>query len=425
MPPGQAGTHAVESAAVRSISRLRRRAAGVLRDSGDQRRDAPDLDGALRRYRAALAVGEPRFGTLTRVARAATLCGQPDLAERCWKAAAALRPDDPEPPARLARFAALAGRVEQGLGLARQSLARETDGEGRSKLAAGVESLIAHLERAPATEPTHRHVALCGVSYCGSTLVSYFLGSLPGVANVGESHWLVHRVDRSGGGFRAVAFDFETGEPGELPVCGSCGSLDCPVLGLELRQALARDPVDWFDRIASAQNEPVLVSSDKNHGSLVRLDPWLRLDAVVLFRPPLHAWASTRAKHTNQRNVAEYLRAWDLEYRSFVHDFPNQGRKLFVDFEIVRRDLPRHLETLCTALGLPFDARFVADVDRSQHAIGGNVRVHRSLREDQPVEVVAADAVEMPAEEREAVARFEARSPVLAAMRAGHASVFS
>ena len=408
----------------RALSRMRRRLAQSLRDGGDRRRDVPDFEGALRRYRLALRAEKPRFGTLSRCANAATLCGDAALAERCWEEASRHSPEDPEAWAQLARISALAGRLDEARERARRYLELDPERGSRFTRGSSVESLLAHLERGPASEPKHRHIALCGVSYCGSTLISYFLGSLPGVANVGESHWLVHRADRSGGGFTTARVDFDAGVPDDLPLCGHCRTPDCPVLGIELRRGLARDPVDWFDRIAAAQGEPVLVSSDKNHGSLVALDPWLRFDAVVLFRSPLNAWSSTRTKRTNSRTLEQYLRVWDREYRSLVHDLPNRGRRLFVDFEAVRGDLPEYLERLCSALDLPFDARFVADVDRRQHAIGGNVRVHRGLEEDAPLEVVAADPVELPAEERATIERFEARSPVLAALRAGHARVF-
>ncbi len=408
----------------RALHRMRRWLARTLRESGDRRRDLPDLEGALLRYRLALLAAEPRGGTLRRCASAATLCGRERLAERCWEEASRRVPDDPEAWARRARIAARAGRLEEARDHARRYLELDTVRGSRFTRGSSVASLLAHLERGPATEPKARHIALCGVSYCGSTLVSYFLGSLPGVANVGESHWLVHRADRSGPGFGPAPLEFRSGAPSGMPLCGHCRRPDCPVLGIELRSGLARDPVDWFDRIAAAQGEPVLISSDKNHVALQALDPWLRFDAVVLFRSPLHAWSSTRTKRTNKDGLADYLRAWDREYRSLLYDFPNRGRRLFVDFESLRRDLPRHLAVLCSALDLPFDVRFVTDVERRQHAIGGNTRVHRALQEERPFEVVARDPVELPAEERVIVARFEAKSPVLAALRAGHARVF-
>ena len=57
-----------------------------------------------------------------------------------------------------------------------------------------------------------KHIALGGMSFCGSTVLSYVLGSLPGFCNIGESHWLTDRT-----------------KTGERIFCARCGPT-CKVL---------------------------------------------------------------------------------------------------------------------------------------------------------------------------------------------------
>src|SRR5262245_44484527 len=54
-------------------------------------------------------------------------------------------------------------------------------------------SLVAELLSNPAVSspsPTARHIAICGTSFCGSTLLDRLLNGMDGAYSIGESHWL-------------------------------------------------------------------------------------------------------------------------------------------------------------------------------------------------------------------------------------------
>jgi hypothetical protein len=239
------------------------------------------------------------------------------------------------------------------------------------------------------------------------------------VANVGESHWLVHRPQPGG----SVEIDFARDPYAEQPQCGACGA-SCPVLTRALREALAADRVNWSDRIADALGTDVLVTADKNQRKRITLDPLLRFDAVVLFKSPTEAWASEVRKGRRGRDVAVYLELWDAEYRQLAFDLPNRGRRLFVHFDRFREDPEHHLRRLCEALALPFDPAMVRAVRADQHALGGNPRVHVALRSGAGIQVAARDEAELPRAEAAAAARYERTSEIYTWLRGEHARLF-
>lgn len=240
------------------------------------------------------------------------------------------------------------------------------------------------LTPAASAEP-FRHVAVCGVSFCGSTLLARILGSLPGVANIGESHWLgERRVDGSTVPARPDIEDFAL-----QPHCRSCGPR-CQVLDREFRVALLADPRDWYQKIAARLGTRILVSADKNYRKLERLDPELRLDALVLFKDPLHA-ANSHCRYAilrgapapTERDVAEYLERWARSYEHFLDRFAVKGRKVVVSWDRLSTDPERLLPALCDALALTWVPSALREIAPAQHCLGGNALVNRHFRETQ------------------------------------------
>lgn len=232
-----------------------------------------------------------------------------------------------------------------------------------------------------------RHVAVCGVSYCGSTLLARILGSLPAVANIGESHWLAHR--RQGG--RTVRARPDAEDYALQIHCASCGPR-CRVLDREFRVALLADPRDWYQKIAARLATRILVSADKNYGKLESLDPELRLDALVLYKDPLQA-ASSHFRYRSERGAPEptardvehYLERWARSYEHFLDRFPAKGRKVVIGWDLLSEDFELTLPRLCEALALPWDPSVLRAIDPAQHCLGGNTRVNRRFRETQAV----------------------------------------
>jgi Sulfotransferase family len=217
-----------------------------------------------------------------------------------------------------------------------------------------------------------RHVAICGISFCGSTVMDRLLGGLPGAANICESHWLTQMRSPAG----HVAIEFNSPDSA-VRHCARCGS-DCAVLNGSFRQALARDATDWYAKIAVRLDTHNLVSADKNAAKLVDLDPLLRFDALVLFKDPIQAWMSARRKLPEGRGAEfyrdaciDYLALWADRYSTFLDHFHPQGKLLFLQFDEFARKPAELLKNICGALDLAFYAD-VFEAPRQGHPIGGN-----------------------------------------------------
>ena len=238
---------------------------------------------------------------------------------------------------------------------------------------------------APASPPPRegvRHVVICGVSYCGSTLFDRLLGSLPGAASIGESHWLVKGKVPTGG---YDVLNFEADFAGDMVKCSVCGK-NCAALTAEFRRALAADRTNWYFRVAERLGTRTLVACDKNPAKIVENDPLLRFDALVLFKSLPQAWWSELQKRKPGQDEAYYLAeceryvaTWSKNYDMFLESFSPQGKVVFLSFEEFVQAPPQVLRAACEALSLPFDEA-VLKFARPGHAIGGNDKAVRRLK---------------------------------------------
>lgn len=226
------------------------------------------------------------------------------------------------------------------------------------------------------------HVAICGVSFCGSTLLDRLLGGLPNTRSIGESHWLTKIYDGHG----YVPLDPSRHVELRRPACTVCGP-DCAVLTSEFRFGLALDSSRWYSKIGEQLGTTCLVSADKNLPKLIDNDPLLRFTALVLFKSPEQAWASQRAKLPADRDEAfyaqeleRYLAVWEAAYRGFLDEFDPIGGKYFFFFDAFTRSPQVMLAKLCAILRLPFDSSILQHT-KPGHAIGGNARTMGRLRE--------------------------------------------
>jgi len=198
------------------------------------------------------------------------------------------------------------------------------------------------------------HVAICGLSFCGSTVLSYVLGSLPGAGTIGESHWLVDPLP-----------------DGTLLGCCRCGTA-CRVITPALRERLRTAGADWYDIIGTALGPSVLVSSDKDHALLERLDPDGRRSELVVFKSPIdHLRSYVRAlTSTGERPEVEwYPSGWAKHYG---HETCIRGRRAFLLFDDFLRSPSGCVAALADWLGLPFDPRVLEYWEFPHHAVGGN-----------------------------------------------------
>ena len=89
-----------------------------------------------------------------------------------------------------------------------------------------------------------RTLGIVGLDYCGSTLVSNVLSSMPGVLNVGESHWI---IDRNLG-------------------CRECHKKPCPIFTTAMLNDLRSCDLskeNWWDVISRHTDADLVISTDK------------------------------------------------------------------------------------------------------------------------------------------------------------------
>lgn len=239
-----------------------------------------------------------------------------------------------------------------------------------------------------------RHIAIGGTSFCGSTITSYILGALPGVANIGESHWLVD---------------------GPHLTCSYCGE-GCQVLSREFRSQLEADEQGWYSRIAARLGEPVLVSSDKSEQFWRRYDPEMDFDLVALYKPIELAAASHKRIMERQGRVFQvnqYLNQWAANYRKLLN-LDNRGGKTFVDAQRLYDCVSQNMPQLARALGLDYAPDALEYWNRPFHTIGGNFNP-MTLLSDNPgaLAVRPIERHALTAEEVEACASHERANAVL------------
>ena len=227
-----------------------------------------------------------------------------------------------------------------------------------------------------------RHIVIAGTPFCGSTLLGLVLGGLPGVANVGESHWLIEkRVQRT------------STEPPLTPdgyeQCMSCGAA-CSIVTADLRNQLSDPAVDFYGTLGAAYAADTVLTSDKYYDHILRLDPALHNDAIVLFRHPMANWESHCLRHptgTSPDGQRKYLKKWADVYTAFLQYFDNRGTKIFVDFDTFAENPVRGLALICSQLSLSFDPEALAYWRTRQHYVGGNMRLALRRRADDETEL--------------------------------------
>jgi hypothetical protein len=319
-----------------------------------------------------------------------------------------------------AAFHVAEGERKAGQGIdAAIEAAAPTAGPFRDNLAAVIRDPVA--ERHPPQDI--RHVAICGVSFCGSTFMDRLLGGLPGARSIGESHWLT-KARYGHKDYHLI--DFSAAEQMPMAYCSVCGP-SCKYLSYEFRRDLAADHTDWYQRIAQRLETRLLISADKNLPKLIENDPLLRCDALVMFKSPKQAWLSQLTKLPAGKDGAYYLAEceryagkWASAYRSFIEHLRPRGKVVFFCFDAFPQAPHQSIEALCSALELPFDEAVLSET-RPGHAIGGNRGAMASLRaEDYRVKIAALPAPDFPPEQHHVIDNHDGMQQVFATMKAEH-----
>lgn len=375
---------------------------------------------ARRVYTQALAREPENTSALRRSAGLAQLEGRMEEAEGLWRRLNELRPERPDACLQLARLRLRAGCADEALHFAERAAALAPPGRPH-EIAHRARSLRDHLAQ-PSAPMVARHVAICGMSFCGSTLLGFLLGSLPAVTNVGESHNLVF----SRHGMHPGAAGGSGPDLAGMAPCALCGEQPCPLWTPAFRHNLAEEPVGWYAKLAAQAGTPFLLSSDKSHAKLSGLDPFGRHDVIVLFKSPSVAWASARRRPRPPKEPSRYMTRWEREYSRLIHDLPIEGRRVVLHFDAFRRDPVAHLRRLAELLEIPIPmGHDLLAIEPEQHVVGGNKYTHEGLQaEGGELAISVRDAHGLPADEAEAIAERESQSVVFHELREAHAASF-
>lgn len=351
-----------------------------------------------------------RFGRP--LGRLLTELHRPEEAEPAWESVRAERPADIEAVFHLAALQrSHGGSTETAVAEVRKRTGATLSHRVQRQLSDPVAKVP------PDGDPT-RHIALAGVSFSGSTLLDRVLGGLPGVASIGESHWLTKsRINKI-----SSSVDASVEEPPGMPYCSVCGP-SCEVLSLDFRISLAADSTRWYDKIANRLGTSVLISADKNWQKLVDNDPLLQMDAVVLFKSPDQAWHSQKTKLPTDQDDAYYIQqleryidVWSANYEALVGPFRPTGQTVFLSFDHFCAEPADVLSAVTHTLGLP-EPSGVLNQTTPGHAIGGNRMAMSGLRgADYGVQIQPLPQPDLTQREREMITGNERMQSVYAAM---------
>jgi hypothetical protein len=332
---------------------------------------------------------QPHEASARALARLLVELHRPEEAQPLWSDLARLNSNDFEASYHLAAW-----QVANGMTLheAVAKAAPTTTETFRSRLRRVMTQPVA--EQNP--DMSLRHIAISGASFCGSTILDRIIGSLPGVASIGESHWLTQMRD-------GTEIDFSIESPPLIP-CSVC-HLSCQVLTFDFRMDLAANRTNWYQKIGQRLGTKVLTSADKNWSKLLWNDPLLRMDALVLFKSPAQAWSSQRTKlppgdgSAYEERLEKYIRTWCDHYSAFVGSFNPCGTVTFLCFDNFAASRGKLLGPLCAALDLAYEESALTQVRRG-HAIGGNKNALGRLRtSDYAFNVLPLPDVDLPPRE--------------------------
>jgi len=284
-----------------------------------------------------------------------------------------------------------------------------------SKAVAAIEDLLESDPRS--SHRNARHVAICGTSYCGSTMLGRLLDSFDGFHDIVESHWLINERTTDG---KSAPIDFLIPPSTTMRHCRQCGR-DCAMLSPQFRLGLQLDRWRWYSRIADRLKTDVLVSSDKNLTKYLSLDPKLRFDALVLFKSPLSAWSSFRKRAGSddqdviQAKLEKFVAAWCREYDSALR-FEPEGKKLFLHFDKFIAEPKTTIAVLLEALGLPSRNLEIDAVTRGKHGIGGNDDFYESTQASGRIDIRSSPTPQLPKDEMSLIAASNAMNELYGQM---------
>lgn len=235
----------------------------------------------------------------------------------------------------------------------------------------------------------HRVIGMLSPSWSGSTLWNLILDGLPGVAGVGEDHWIVD------------------GRKYERPYyCTECRDDPCPVFTAQLLRKMRNDLPGWWGHLAAATGCDTIVTSDKGPHHYERFGA---PDVALVPYKDLRAHVTSYVINWERRNKSIWDKSgtlledvqptddevargipWVVQNYQWVLDWAaTRGLPVVpLHLDVLTGHPYRTLRELCDQLHLQLDFGALAFWSRPHHHIGGNfsVRIHHG--EDYPTKGV-------------------------------------
>lgn len=218
-----------------------------------------------------------------------------------------------------------------------------------------------------------------------STVLSYILGSLPGVLSIGESHWIItKRLDGWHG-------------------CVECGERingkivnNCSIFTDGLMAKMAQNTNHWYDLVSQAANINTVAASDKHwtiydrlqhptHGVLLYRDFRALVSSYIIRQRGLK-WDSEAHKIVNALADRSAIKKRCAILTRFYSQTLRWLQKNSIDWWLIDADLfaahpQTELQQLCAFLNIPYRQNAIYYWRFKHHSIGG----HFNLREPPPI----------------------------------------
>jgi len=210
-------------------------------------------------------------------------------------------------------------------------------------------------------------VFIAGISYCGSTILQYVLGSLPNTIAVSEVRRVLQKER-----------------------CMSCPPGECPHFPLPEGKEL-REKYFYYDLAQHLGVDKTIVSGDKLLRFFLGRVKGCKTFPIISFRHPL----SMLASHVANKNVnpGVVLKQINQAYSSLIQNLENP---IFLDFDYFMHNKATTLKALCYHLGLEFDQKALEywNFSDQHHTFGGNGGANQQKRNPPPREF--EDKVDFP-----------------------------
>jgi hypothetical protein len=202
------------------------------------------------------------------------------------------------------------------------------------------------------------HLAILGMSYTGSTIVSYALGALPQCSNVDEAHWLVDDAAAAG---RAPEF------------CCHCGP-SCKIWTTEQRARLRASNTFYAD-VADVLGSEILVSADKDPQIYDRLEPGGDRRYLMLYRDPIAQSKSAlkaAALEGSSTELRPFLNYWVDKNIELLARLAQHGGNRLLNLADFQANPTETIDKICRAYGLTYSADWETYWEKTHHSMGGN-----------------------------------------------------